>query len=305
MATSTGGATQTTGAIPPKALLLMVNVALAWGLNWPAMKVAVQEFQPFTFRVMSIAVAASALLLVTRMRGERVAPPLRQVPEIALVGLFAVTGWQLFSAFGLLYVGSGKAAIIAFTMPLWATLLSVWLLGERLGWHHAMALVLGAGALALLLGEDLAVIGASPVGGLLMTAAAVCWATGTILVKRIDLRMPLMAFTAWQMLLGAVPMLLGLVFLEPLPDFAGITTAGWGAFLFTSLVGTVVGITSYYGLVRLVPASVAATATLTVPVVGVISSAILLGERVGLAEAGALILVVAALFALMRGSRDR
>lgn len=296
-------APSTGSGIPPLGILLMVNVALAWGLNWPAMKVAVVEFQPFTFRVMSIAIAASALLLVTVARGERIRPPLRKLPEIALVGFIAVTGWQMLSAFGLLYIGGGKAAIIAFTMPLWATLLSVWLLGERLGWQHVWALLLGAGALALLLGRDVAAVGASPIGGLLMTAAAVCWATGTVLVKKIDLRMPLMAFTAWQMLFGAVPMVLGWWLLEPLPDLAAISRAGWTAFLFTSLVGTVVGITSYYRLVRLVDASIAATATLTVPVVGVISSALLLGERVGLAELGALVLVIGALVMLVRGGR--
>ncbi|HEX6143565.1 MAG TPA: DMT family transporter, partial [Geminicoccaceae bacterium] len=194
---------------------------------------------------------------------------------------------------------------IAFTMPLWATLLSVWLLGERLGWQHGAALVLGGSALALLLGEDLALVGSSPTGGLLMTAAAVCWAGGTVLVKKLDLRMPLMAFTAWQMVLGAVPMAAGWWFLEPVPDFGAISGPAWFAFLFTALIGTVVGITSYYRLVRLVDASIAATATLAVPVVGVISSALLLGEDVGLAELAALVLVVAALFLLVRGGRGQ
>ncbi|HEX6144450.1 MAG TPA: DMT family transporter, partial [Geminicoccaceae bacterium] len=163
-------------ALPPLALLLMVMVALAWGLNWPAMKVALGEFPPLTFRILTIAIAATLLLTVTALRRERVRLPFRMLPKVALIGVIAVTGWQVFSALGLLYIGSGRAAIIAFTMPLWATLLSVWLLGERLGWRHGAALVLGGIALALLLGEDLALVGSSPAGGLLMTAAAVCWA---------------------------------------------------------------------------------------------------------------------------------
>lgn len=294
----------TSGAVvPPLAIGLIVAVALAWGLNWPAMKVALGEFPPLTFRILTIAIASGLLLTLSAARGERARLPYRDLPKVALIALPAITGWQLFSALGLLYIGSGKAAIIAFTMPLWATLLSVWLLGERLTWRHGVALVLGGGALAMLLGEDLAAVGASPVGGLLMTAAAVCWAIGTVLVKKLQIRMPVMPFTAWQMLLGAVPMAIGWPFLEQVPDFAAITPRAWFAFLFTALIGTVVGITSYYRLVRLVPASIAATATLTVPVVGVIASALILGEPVGWLEVTALVLVVVALFVLVRSNR--
>jgi drug/metabolite transporter (DMT)-like permease len=291
--------------VPPLGIALIVAVALAWGLNWPAMKVALGEFPPLTFRILTIAIASTLLLSLSAARGERARLPLRDLPWVALIALPAVTGWQLFSALGLLYVGSGKAAIIAFTMPLWATMLSVWLLGERLSWRHGVALVLGGGALALLLGEDLAVVGASPVGGLLMTAAAICWAIGTVLVKKLQIRMPVMPFTAWQMLLGALPMAAAWPLLEQAPDFAAITPRAWFAFLFTALIGTVVGITSYYRLVRLVPASIAATATLTVPVIGVIASALLLAEPVGLHELVALVLVVAALAVLVRGNRDQ
>lgn len=302
-ATAKARAADRLAVVPPLGIALIVAVALAWGLNWPAMKVALGEFPPLTFRILTIAIASSLLLGLTAAWGERARLPYRDLPWVALIALPAVTGWQLFSALGLLFIGSGKAAIIAFTMPLWATLLSVWLLGERITWRHGIALLLGGIALVMLLGKDLAVIGASPVGGLLMTCAAVCWATGTVLVKKFDIRMPVTAFTAWQMLLGAVPMALAWPFLEEVPAFHLISGEAWFAFLFTALIGTVVGITSFYRLVRLVPASIAAFATLTVPVVGVIASALLLGETVGLLEAAALTSVVVALAVLVRSNR--
>jgi drug/metabolite transporter (DMT)-like permease len=289
--------------LPPQGILLMVTIALGWGLNWPAMKVALIEIPPWTFRLLCIVIAAGALLLLTVLRGERARLPLRQVPMVTLIALFAVTGWQMLSAFGLLYIGSGRAAIIAFTMPLWATVLSVLVLGERLTRRHVVALGLGSIALLLLLGDDLQAVGAAPLGGLLTTGAAVCWALGTVLVKRLDLRMPLMAFTAWQLLIGGLPMVIGWWLLEPWPDLGQISAAAWFGLLFASLVGMVVCVTSYFRLVKLVPASVAATTTLAVPVVGVISSALFLGEAVGDAEILALTLVVAALFLLVRGRR--
>lgn len=289
--------------LPPQGILLMVTIALGWGLNWPAMKVALIEIPPWTFRLLCIVIAAGALLLLTVLRGERARLPLRQVPMVTLIALFAVTGWQMLSAFGLLYIGSGRAAIIAFTMPLWATVLSVLVLGERLTRRHVVALGLGSIALLLLLGDDLQAVGAAPLGGLLTTGAAVCWALGTVLVKRLDLRMPLMAFTAWQLLIGGLPMVIGWWLLEPWPDLGQISAAAWFGLLFASLVGMVVCVTSYFRLVKLVPASVAATTTLAVPVVGVISSALFLGEAVGGAEILALTLVVAALFLLVRSGR--
>lgn len=297
MATQPIAQAQEAGLVIPRlALALIVMIALGWGLNWPAMKVVLAEIPPFTFRTVCVAIAGVMLLTIARSGGGSIWLRPRHLPTLLLITLFSVMGWQMFSAFGLLFIGSGKASIIAFTMPLWATLLSILFLGERISARQVIALGLGMVALALLLGEDLRAVGESPVGGLLMVAAAFSWAAGTVIVKKTGwLDLPVTAFTGWQLLIGGIPLALGAALTEPTPDLLGMSALAWACLLFASIVGMVFCVTGYFKLVTLVPASIAATGTLAVPVVGVVSSALLLGEAVGTADVVALLLVISGL----------
>jgi segregation and condensation protein B len=165
-------------------IAFVATLTVTWGLNWHMMKLAVQEVPPWTFRSFCVVVGGGALLAITWLSGGRVALPVRLVRPLMLVALFNITGWHLFSAYALLHTGSGRAAIIGYTMPIWAAMLSVLVLHERIGPRRIMALALGMAGLAVLLGQDLGQFGAAPIGVLLMLGAAMSWAVGTILMKR-------------------------------------------------------------------------------------------------------------------------
>jgi drug/metabolite transporter (DMT)-like permease len=298
------GATGPVAGLSGAGLLLLVTLSLAWGFNWPMMKLAVQEVPPWTFRTLCLMIGGTALLALTWSTGGRIAVPAGRLPRLALVSLFNITGWHLASAYALLYTGSGRAAIIGYTMPLWASLLSVLALDARITRGQIVALALGTAALALLLGDDLGALGAAPTGTLLMLLCAWSWAIGTVLIKKFDWGgMPVMALTGWQLLLGGVPVVIGWLLLEPVPDLTalswpallGLNYAIWVAMLFCH--------TAYFKLVSLLPAHVAAIGTLATPVVGVLSSALVLAEPVGASETIALLLVVAGLFLLIRPFR--
>jgi drug/metabolite transporter (DMT)-like permease len=294
------GATEARG-LPLEGLLLLAGLTLFWGLNWPAMKIALADIPPWTFRTICLIGGASLLFSLTLASGRRIAFPPALAPRLALVSLFSITGWHLLSAYGLLNTTSGRAAIIGYTMPLWASVLSVLVLKVRIGGREMGALGLGLVALLLLASGDLARIGAAPLGALFMSLAALSWATGTILVKRFaPWPMPVTALTGWQQLIGAGPVLLGMVVLEPVPDPAAWSWASILATTYAVTVAMVFCFTAYFRLVELLPAHVAAISTLATPVVGVISGALILGEPVGGAELTALALVVCGLFLLAR-----
>jgi drug/metabolite transporter (DMT)-like permease len=278
-------------------------LTVTWGLNWPMMKLAVQEVPPWTFRSLCVVVGGSALLAITRLAGARVTLPREKLPSLMLVALFNITGWHLFSAYALLYTGSGRAAIIGYTMPIWASVLSVLVLHERIGARRVLALALGMAGLALLLGHDLGQVGAAPTGALLMLGAASSWAIGTVLIKRFAWHpMPVMALSGWQLLIGGVPIVIGWWLWEPVPDLGALSLGSAIGLAYAVLVAMIFCQTAYFKMVTLVPANVAAMAVMAVPVVGVLTSAWILGEPVGLIEAGALVLVVGGLFLLVRRS---
>jgi len=283
------------------AIAFLATLTVTWGLNWPMMKLAVQEVPPWTFRALCVTVGGGALLALTRLSGASVQVPWNRVPALMLVALFNITAWHLFSAYALLYTGGGRAAIIGYTMPIWASALSVWVLHERIAARQVFALALGMAGLALLLGQDLGRVGASPLGALLMLGAALGWAIGTVLIKRFSWgTMPIMALTGWQLLLGGIPIVIGWWLLEPVPDLLALSLPSAIGLAYAVLVAMIFCQTAYFKIVTLVPANMAAMAVMGVPVVGVLASAWILGEPIGLNEVAALILVVGGLFVLIR-----
>jgi drug/metabolite transporter (DMT)-like permease len=287
--------------LPASGLLLLAALTLFWGMNWPFMKIALQDIPPWTFRTLCLFGGGGLLLALTALRGQPASLPARVLPVMAVVALFNITGWHLFSAYGVLHTDSGRASIIGYTMPLWAVGLSVLILHARIGWHELAALGFGVAALLLLIGHDLAQIGASPLGALLMAGAAISWAIGTVLIKRFaPWPIPITALTGWQLLIGGLPVLIGMLLIEPLPAPA---SWGWAAILstlYSIVIAMVFCHTAYFKLVELLPAHVAAISMLGTPVVGVISGALVLAEVVGPAEIGALLLVTLGLLLLLR-----
>ena len=292
--------------VPPLAAVLIVAISLLWGLNWPAMKIVVGEMSPWTFRVICVSVAGACLLLLGRLSGERVMPRRDAWLPLALLALFTVTFWHMLTAFALLTIGGGRAVVLAFTMPLWAAMLSVLVLGERLRWRQLTGLGLGLGGIALLLLPELGRQGTLPIGYFLMIGAAMCWGIGTVGQKLFDWQVGVLSLSGWQLVIGGVPIVAVWAVLEPSPDLSRLTPLGLAALAYVVLVALVFCFSSYIRLVSLLPANMAAISTLAIPVVGLWSSALLLDEPVGPADALALALIVSALaLVLLRRSAPR
>jgi len=281
---------------------LLGALTLLWGGNWPAMKVALAEVRPWTFRSVCLVAGGAALLLMARAGGHSLAIPRGERWPICLVASFNITAWHLLSAYGLIRIPAGRAAIIAYTMPLWAVILGWLLLGEPLTGPRGLGLLLGLGGLAVLIGPETGrVLWSAPLGALLMLGAAVCWGTGTVLMKRFRWTMPTVLLTAWQLVLGAVPVLLGALLLEPVSALASVGRAGVVATAYATLVGVVFCHYAWFRVLGMLPAGVAAIATLGIPVVGVLSSGLILGEPLALRELTALVLVVSAVGIVLVG----
>jgi drug/metabolite transporter (DMT)-like permease len=214
---------------------------------------------------------------------------------LALLSLATVTLWHMLTAFALLTIGGGRAAVLAFTMPLWAAMLSVALLRERLRWRQLTALGLGIGGIALLLLPELGRLGTLPVGYFLMIGAAMSWGVGTVGQKLFDWRIGVLSLSGWQLIVGGIPIVAVWTVLEPSPDLSRLTPLGLAALAYVVFVALVFCFSSYIRLVSLLPANIAAISTLAIPVVGLWSSALLLGEPIGVADALALGLIVSAL----------
>ncbi len=280
--------------LPRSTWMLLAGLTLGWGLNWPIMKIALAHMPVWTFRSLSVAGGAAGMFLIA-WAGRRVLLP---APEhwgpLALTSLFNVTLWNLCIAYGLTYLPVGRSVILAYTMPLWVVLLSRLVLHERLTRRRLAGLALGMAAMGLLLGSELATLRAAPIGAALVLAAALSWAVGTVLVKRFPTDLPTTSFTAWQLLIGGAPIAIGALLLEDGP-WRQLPWPATFAVCYNILVAFVFCYWAWYKIVSRTSAGVSALGALMIPVVGVFSGVLVLGERPSWQEYAALALVITAI----------
>jgi drug/metabolite transporter (DMT)-like permease len=133
--------------------------------------------------------------------------------------------------------------------------------------------------------------------------AAASWAIGTVIQKR-DWNTPILTLIGWQLVFGTIPLAILAVTFDTAP-FANLTLRGVLAVSHIVLIACLFGYWAWFNVVKLVPTSVASIAVLTVPLVGVMSSALILGESIGVAELVALVLITCALATIMLGPIGR
>lgn len=283
---------------------MLAGLTLAWGFNWTAMKVALSGVTPLTFRALCLGLGSLVLFAALRAGGQNLAVPKGQWPRLALLAFFNITCWNLLVVFGITMIPSGRAAILAYMMPAWAIPLSIWILGERLTGVKLAGFVLGMAGLALLLGEALATVGKAPLGSLLILGASFSWALGTVLQKRVPVSMAAGPYTAWIMLLGGVPIFIGALLLDDLRWLREITLWPALGIAYNVLIAFAWAHWAWIKIATSVPVTVFSLSMLIIPVIGVISGMLFLGERPSWPEYAALGFVLASLLTVTVPSRQ-
>ena len=285
-----------------RAALPILVLTLVWGCNWPVLKMGVTELAPLTFRSLTLPLAALGLLLVARASGDAIRVPRALWPKLIVLALFNIGCWNGFVLFGVQQLPAGRSAILAYTMPIWATLIAAIVLHERLSARKLVGLALGVAGMSVLIGEQIGVVRAAPSGALLILAAAITWAMGTVLLRKWQLPIAQNTLSGWMMLLGWIPLAVLAPFFDPQPlatELAKLSARGWFAIGYNIFLAGTLAHWAWFTLARTLPVAVSSLSSLPVPVVGVLSGMLVLGERPGAQEWIALALVVAALFTVL------
>ena len=270
--------------LPPLALVVL---SVTWGYTWVLAKQGLVYAPPFAFAAERCVGGALALLLALKLMGR----PIRLVaPGLTLaIGLTQVAGFMALQTWALVEGGPGKTAVLIFTMPIW-TLLMAWpILGERIrGKQWLAALSTLTGLLLIIEPWDMH---SSLFSKFLGVMAAICWATGTILVKRLRSRhqVDLLALTSWQMLIGAVPLIiLAALVPERATDWSGSYI---GILVFMSVASTALCWWLWIYILDRVPAWEASLSVLGTPVVAILSSRLTFGEAFKSLEVAGIVLI--------------
>jgi len=195
--------------------------------------------------------------------------------------------------FALVYLPASEAALIAYTMPVCASILAWPILGERPNLLRVLSLVMAFAGLSAILGGNGFAASLAKLPGIIMALfGAIGFAVGTVLAKKWPLRLPPVSAAAWQIGIGCLPIaVIGLVI--ETSDVAGLTEFGWLMFTYSTLVQFCVAYVAWFAALARLPASVAAIGTMAVPVIGVTASAVALHEPLGAGQIAALIFTLA------------
>jgi drug/metabolite transporter (DMT)-like permease len=268
-------------------LLALVVLSLTWGYTWVTAKQGLAYAPPFAFAAERAVGGALALFLALKIMGR----PIRLVapgPTLA-IGLTQVAGFMALQTWALVEGGPGKTAVLIFTMPIW-TLLMAWpILGERIrGSQWLAALSTLTGLLLIIAPWDMH---SSLLSKILGVSAALCWAIGTILIKRLRSRheVDLLALTTWQMVLGALPLVLLAVVIPERPTDWSINYIG--ILVFMCVASTAMCWWLWIYILDRVPAWEASLSVLGTPVVAILSSRLTLGEEFKAAEVTGILLI--------------
>jgi drug/metabolite transporter (DMT)-like permease len=275
------------------ARLLLVLLTFAWGLAWPATRIALDEVSPWTVRLSTMALGAISMFAIAIIQGRslRIRRPVNWV-HVTIIGFFNMAAFGLFSAFAQTEAMTTRVIIIAYTMPIWASLMAWLFLGERFTPRRTIALILCAAGLSILVYP--LVGNAVPISLLFALGCALSWAAGTIYLKWSRLQGDSIVIVAWQILLSLIVVGAGVLIFEdaPIPWSLGMPTIL--ALIYGGFVGIGIANILWFQIVGRLPAMTASLGVLSVPFVGILSSMVLLGDRPTITDMIGFVLVLAA-----------
>jgi drug/metabolite transporter (DMT)-like permease len=284
MATTNAPTGSDEAGFPPRLLILLLCVALIWGLNWQVMKVALREIPPLGFRAFTALAGGVGLMLVACLMRQPLLPPKGTWRVLLLLAGTNITGWNILSIYGILLLPSGRAALLAYTMPMWTILLSTLWLGNPLTLRRFAGMLLGTAGVLAMMSAELAGLASAPWGALLMVAAAFVWALGMVSIKRFPIVMPTLTFSGWLMLLGGAMSLPFTLLFEDATPWLHLSFWPLFAVFYNVCISLTFCTWAWYDIVRRLPVAVSSLSSLIVPLIGVAGGMVLLGEQPGRAE---------------------
>jgi drug/metabolite transporter (DMT)-like permease len=276
-------------------LVLLVILTLLWGFNWPVMKIGVRDFAPLSFRTLCMVGGVAMLFVMARVQGDSLKVSREHWPELVWLALTNMIIWYVLSIYGVKLLSSGRAAILGYTMPVWTALIGWLVYRDRLDLRMGAGVLAAVAAIALLLGEELTRLAGRPTGTLCMLSAAFVWAIGTQMMRRRKLPGSVLVLTFWMMVMSLVVCSLVAWLLERDQWVRPPNLMEWGAILYNAVLVFGVSQLLWFRLATLLPPVASSLSVMLIPVVGLFSGMLLLGEVPSWQDYAALICVLVAM----------
>jgi drug/metabolite transporter (DMT)-like permease len=277
-----------------KIILAVVALTVMWGTNWGLFPLAVKEVSVWTFRAISLVSAAGLVLAMAKIHGYSLEVPRRERLPIIASALCYMFVWHIASTYAAIMLPSGQAAVLGFTMPIWTTLISWLIFGEKPLPRHLGAVLLAGMGIGSLAYSSWNVYASAPLGFLCGLSAGLGWAIGTLILHRSALSTPAIVSTGWQFLVAGTPITM-LAWIHSsneffMPSWTTVVVIGY-----ITLIPLSLGNIAWFQIANTLPANISGISTVMVPMLAMITGAVFLNEPLGILQIIAMLCSASAL----------
>lgn len=278
-----------------KALLLLYAV---WGFNWVVMKVASFYFPPVTFSCYRF-LSGAAVLLLFNLWMRLPVPPRRYWKWIIITGILQIAVNNTAIQMGMDSLSAGLVAVLNYSMPVWVAILAHFFLHERLTLRKIGGITIAITGLCILMNID---SNGNLYGIALCIGGSIAWAVAGVIIKYQDLKMEkkdctMIQYTTWQMVAGALFLFIFTLCIDQDPVQWNATAAACLAY--NGILASALAFFLWnYILIRM-EAGKASIAVLGVPIVGVLSGIVCLGETLRWNTALGMVLIMAGILLIV------
>jgi drug/metabolite transporter (DMT)-like permease len=276
-------------------------IVVSWAANWPLMKLAIGEVPPLVFVAMRLAGGVVLVAAPLLAAGQGLVPARGERLRLFWVAQLQVAGFLICSIIGLAMVPAGRAIVLAYTMPLWAIPIGLFVWPEPIGRAQIIGAMIGFAGLVLFMNPGL-IDWRDPqavIGNAMLIGAAILWALGSCLYRRRSWRSPFWVQTLWQLAVSLVPVAALLVVAPgsgPVHWSAGLVAI----LLYNCVVTTALGYFLWGKVLSMMPAATAGQVLTLTPVGGFVLSTAMFGGAITFDVAISIALIVAGICVTLR-----
>ena len=284
--------------MPLRHILLALLVVAIWGFNFVVIKLSVEALPPILAAALRFAAAAFPAVLFVK-------PPKTPAWIVVAFGLSFGVALYGFLNLGLAWgMPAGLSSLVLQTQAFFTMVMAFLLLGERPSRYQVIGAAIAFGGIAVIASERLEATSLLPLG--LVILAAISWGLANVITKKAG-RVNAISFTVWGSLVAPLPLLLLSLLTEGWPAvsaaLAGFSLSDAGLIAFLAYPATLLGGGIWSWLLGKHPVSVVAPFTLLVPITGLASGYLVLGETVTRIEIFGALLVIGGLIVTLRKAR--
>jgi drug/metabolite transporter (DMT)-like permease len=287
-----------------KQLWLLLGLTIVWGLNWPVMKLGVNQFAPLSFRALSLCFGIPVLWLGLIALKIPVKLERRYWRELLILAVFNMFIWHGCIILAVKLLSSGRSAILGYTMPIFSAVIGAFVFKDKLqhrGWLGISAAAIGVG---FLLANELTKLAGRPDGVALALLAAATWAMGTQLLRRTTIPVPTLTLSFWMTVLtGGVICSAAVIFEKDQWQVPSANT--WFAIIYNAVLVFGFAHATWFYLARSLPPIASTLSVMLIPILGVFSGAYLLNEQLHWQDWAAMLLMVVAIASVLWPARPK